>query len=233
MGRSRERSGRHARWPGRALAVALLLAPAGALAELAAGEDALRLDVSGTFLRPNLRRADGSAAYLHVTPDDMPWRIAVGLPAVPPRYGSREDARRGAIESMQMWESAIRPVVPWFRLVFVEDDPDAPVQVRWKRRITGPFGGFGRQEPRSVGGQLRVGGEMQISTTPDPYTTLTLDEVRLLVAHEFGHVLGLGHCLDCDSAMNYAWHTRGRVFVTDVDVRTFQALLAQPNPPTP
>jgi predicted Zn-dependent protease len=78
-------------------------------------------------------------------------------------------------------------------------------------------------------GRPRVGGEIQISTTPNLYTTLTVDEVRRLVAHEFGHVLGLGHCLDCDSAMNYAWHTRERVLVTDVDVRTFLALVAQPN----
>ena len=40
----------------------------------------------------------------------------------------------------------------------------------------------------------------------------------MLIAHEFGHVLGLGHCLDCDSAMNYSWETRDRVFVTQVDV---------------
>ncbi len=40
----------------------------------------------------------------------------------------------------------------------------------------------------------------------------------MLFAHEFGHILGLGHCLDCDSAMNYSWHTRDRVFVTQTDV---------------
>jgi predicted Zn-dependent protease len=56
-----------------------------------------------------------------------------------------------------------------------------------------------------------------------------LDELRLLIAHEFGHVLGLPHCFDEDSAMNYSWHTRDRVFVTDVDVRNFMALIAQPN----
>jgi hypothetical protein len=25
-------------------------------------------------------------------------------------------------------------------------------------------------------------------------------------------------CLDCDSVMNYSWHTRDRVFVTQTDI---------------
>lgn len=216
----------------RPLALALALAAAPALAQPAEPE-AAPLDAAGTYLRPNLARSDGAALYLHVTPEDMPWRIALPTPQVPPRLGSRADARRAAIEAMQTWERAIQPKLPWFRLEFVEKDDAAPVQVRWKRRIPGPFGGFGRQAFRVVDGRLRVGGEMQVSTTPNPFNTLDVDQVRLLVAHEFGHVLGLGHCLECDSAMNYAWHTRERVLVTDVDVRTFLALLAQPNPPPP
>lgn len=48
---------------------------------------------------------------------------------------------------------------------------------------------------------------------------LEIREIEFLVSHEFGHILGLGHCLDCDSAMNYAFHTRERIFVTQVDVR--------------
>jgi len=216
----------------RPLALALAFVAAPALAQPAEPE-AAPLDAEGTYLRPNLVRSDGAGLYLHVTPEDMPWRIAVAAPSVPPRLGSRADARRAAIEAMQTWERAIQPKRPWFRLEFVEKDDAAPVQVRWKRRIPGPFGGFGRQAFRVVDGRLRVGGEMQISTTPNPFNTLDVDQVRLLVAHEFGHVLGLGHCLECDSAMNYAWHTRERVLVTDVDVRTFLALLAQPNPPPP
>ncbi|MFP6564305.1 MAG: matrixin family metalloprotease, partial [Myxococcota bacterium] len=58
---------------------------------------------------------------------------------------------------------------------------------------------------------------------------LTLADVRLLAAHEFGHVLGLGHCLACDSAMNYEWNTRERVVVTETDIATLRALFAKPN----
>jgi hypothetical protein len=191
--------------------------------------DAAALDAAGTYLRPNVRLDDGRPGFAHVTEAEMPWRIAIGFPHSPPRYGSRSAARDAAIEAMRMWEQAIQPHVPWFRLEFVEKDPAAPVQVSWKRRITGPWAGFGGIALRIVDGVPRAVGQMEVSTTPDNFTVLEVDDVRLLVAHEFGHVLGLGHCLDCDSAMNYSWHTRERVLVTDVDVRTFRALLERPN----
>lgn len=191
--------------------------------------DARALDAAGLYLQPNVQLPDGSLGFVHVTEADMPLRVAIGHPPVPPKYASREETRAAAIEAMQMWERAIRPQVPWFRLEFVEEDPDAAVQVQWKRRITGPWAGFGEIRHRQQAGRLRVGGRMQVSTTPSQFETLSIDEVRLLIAHEFGHVLGLGHCFECDSAMNYSWDTRGRILVTDTDVRTFQALVAQPN----
>ena len=191
------------------------------------------IDLDATFLQPNVEDVDGVEAYVHVTPADMPLRVAVGYPRVPARYGSKAGTRDVAIEAMRMWEDAIQPVVPWFELAFVEKDPSAPVQVVWKSRITGPWGGFGGVRHWVEGSELRVGGVMEVSTTPygslGPDARLDLDEIRLLIAHEFGHVLGLGHCLDCDSAMNYAWHTRGRVLVTEIDALTFAALIEQPN----
>jgi len=181
------------------------------------------------FLQANARRADGAPIYIHVTQADMPWRVSVGTPSTPPRDGSTAMARTAAIEAMRLWEDAIRPHLPWFELEFTENDPAAAVQVEWKRRLPGPRKGVGYPRYRQVGAGYQVGGGMELAIRPGQHEPLTLDELRLLVAHEFGHVLGLKHCLECDSAMNYAWNTRNRVVVTELDVETFLELVSQPN----
>ncbi|MCG8590774.1 MAG: hypothetical protein MJE66_15900 [Proteobacteria bacterium] len=182
-----------------------------------------------TFVQPNVRLTDGRMGYAHFTPEHMPLRISIGKPRRPPKYGSTKKAREVSIEAMRMWEAAIQPELPWFALEFTEDDPEAPVQVVWKRRTAGTWAGWAWAWYGEVDGRMRVGGRMEMSTTPNGERyPLTIDEVRVLVAHEFGHVLGLRHCLHCDSAMNYSWATRDRVLVTDLDVRTFVELTRIP-----
>ncbi len=179
-----------------------------------------------SYLVPNA----GAGGFVHVTPRDMPWRVAIGLPPESPRHASREDARNAAIEGIRLWEEAMRLHWRWFALDFVREDPSAPVQVEWKRRMSGSAQGRAGIACIDTAEGLRVGGRMQLALRDRPLSRpLTLAEVRLLAAHEFGHVLGLGHCLACDSAMNYAWNTRERVVVTETDIATLRDLFARPN----
>lgn len=184
------------------------------------------IDPESTYLTPNAVDRDGTEAYVHFTRDDMPLRVNVDLPRQPARYASREQTREAVIDGMRVWAEALQGPYPWFALEFVEGDPAAPVQITWKRRMGGDAAGRGGIGWWVEDGVLRVSSGLEYTTQ----TCLaiechqTADEMRMLVAHEFGHVLGLGHCLDCDSIMSYAWHTEGRVLVTDYDVRTYRAL---------
>jgi len=162
---------------------------------------------------------DGSIHLAAVAPAEMPWRVAIGMPKNSPQYGSRQDGRNAAIAGMRHWERAIQSKFPWFELEFVMKDRDAPVQIKWRRRTTGSAQGRAGPVCWTDGGRIRAGGAMEVAVEACPTCSrLTVDEIELLLAHEFGHILGLGHCLDCDSAMNYSWQTEGRIHVTQVDV---------------
>ncbi len=198
-------------------------APAGPTLRQAGPEDG--------FLAPNARDVDGTPAYVHYAREDMPIRVNVALPKLAARYASRDQTDARVVGAIRGWEEAIQSAVPWFRLEIVRDDPDADIQVEWRRRITGDAAGRGGIGWSVDGGRLRVRGELQYATKPCLAISCHLDlaELEYLVAHEFGHTLGLGHCLDCDSAMNYSWETVERIFVTETDVRTIRALYEIPS----
>lgn len=185
----------------------------------------------GDFLAPNVEDVDGAPAYVHYTPEDMPLRVNVQLPKLAARYASREQTDAAVIDAIKSWETAIQPVLPWFALEIVRDDKDAQIQVAWKTRITGDASGWGGIGWEIVGGRLRARGSFEYATKPclDVDCQLGLDELKLLVTHEFGHTLGLRHCLSCDSAMSYSFETQRRIFITETDLRTIRALYKLPN----
>ena len=190
----------------------------------------IRPDDADGFLQPNAEDVDGAPMYVHYTEADMPLRVDVQLPKLAARYASREETDAAVIEAIRSWETAIQRVLPWFRLEIVRGVHDADIAVEWKTRISGAAG-WGGVDWSVDHGRLRVRGRLEYATKPCIAIECQLDlpHLKLLVTHEFGHTLGLGHCLDCDSAMNYSWETLERVLITDVDVRTIQALYSLPN----
>ena len=162
---------------------------------------------------------DGSRPATAPTPDQMPWRVSIGMPKTSPKRGSRADAREAAIQSMKDWERALQTELPWFELKFLMEDPDAPVQIKWARRMTGTAQARAGPTCRFDGTRLVAGGEIEIAIRSCPTCKpLNVQEVGLVTGHEFAHVLGLGHCLSCDSATNYSYQTEKRIAVTQVDV---------------
>jgi len=186
-----------------------------------------------SYLKPNVEDLDGAPGWVHVEPSQMPLRIAIRRPTVSARDGGTRTTREAAIRGMQIWEEALKPYLPWFALEFVEKDPDPDVEIAWRelKSAGGDAAGRGGFHWERDGEGVRIRGWMRLAVQPayPVKTALRLDEVELLAAHEFGHVLGLGHCLDCDSIMNYSWSTLGRTLVTKLDVLTFIQLVGKPN----
>ena len=183
------------------------------------------------FLAPNAEDSDGTPMYVHFTEDDMPLQVAVQMPKLAARYASLAETRAAVAQAIESWETAIQPVLPWFQIEIVASEDGADIVAEWKTRITGEAAGWGGIAWTVVDGKLRASGRLQYATKPclDIRCQLELDQLRLLMVHEFGHTLGLGHCLSCDSAMSYNWETRERAFISELDVRTIRALYAMPN----
>jgi hypothetical protein len=189
------------------------------------------IDPKQTFLQPNTEDADGTPAYVRFDMTDMPLRVSVAMPREPARYASLAATREAVLEGLQLWERALQAELPWFQLQISENDPQALIEVVWRRQLAGVAAGRGGISWKLEQGKLRVRGSLEYTTQTceAPECRLKAQEVTLLVAHEFGHTLGLLHCLSCDSIMNYSWETQQRRFVTELDVRTYRALNQLPN----
>ena len=197
-----------------------------------------------TYLRPNFIDADGTRAYVHFTPEMMPITIVVSDPFDAPAGGTPAEARRAVIEGFLLWEEALRVDLPWFRLEWVDTALGATLVVVWERRMSSPKRGrtrcralaveqlllscrmelaVGRIPPPVIGGL--TGGIPVFQSSDSLVGRQTVRQLRNLAAHEFGHVLGLGHCW-CDSIMNYRTGRMVGAEITEIDRRTLLALIS-------
>jgi len=115
---------------------ALLLAPAVA----AAGEPERPPQIS---LQPNVADSDETPAYIHLDETDMLRRVAVDVPREPARLASVGKSCEAATDALRSWERALAPTDPWFRLERVDDETDARIRIRWKRRLESDLLGEG------------------------------------------------------------------------------------------
>ena len=76
-------------------------------------------------------------AYVHFTEADMPLVVAIPGPKAAAQDSTKEQTRGAAISSFLQWQDKIRRLYTWFRLEIREQDPDAHIQVEWRKRPRG------------------------------------------------------------------------------------------------
>lgn len=183
------------------------------------------------YLQPNVRDVDRTPAFVHYSDVDMPLRVALGRPDAAAADSTVEETVSAVGSAFRRWASAIRRVYPSFSLEIVDVDPAAPIQVVWRRRPRSYLPGRGAIGYSTDGGELRVRSRIVLSTQPIPtpgYHT-PLGELRVFAAHAMGSALGLPDCSACDSIMSLGWRRKRTFQPTDVDLRTFEALMRRPS----
>jgi predicted aspartyl protease len=189
------------------------------------------IDAAALYLEPNVVDVDGTPAFVHFGERDMPLTVAIPLPDSSAIGSWPEDTRRAAVSGFNAWAYAIRRILPWFELDVHEEHPDPDIAVRWSRRPRGYLPARGAIGYRIEEGSLRVTGEIVLSTQPIPSQRARVSpgELRVHAMHAFGSALGLPDCRRCDSMMSLAWRRRDSFVVSDLDLRTFEALVQTPN----
>jgi len=158
---------------------------------------------------------------------DMPLRVAIGKPDDGAKDASHEETRRAVISGFRAWEIAIQRLFPWFQLEIVDKDEDAPIQAEWKKRPRGYLPARGSMEVERKGDTTRLRSHILLSPQPVPSAAFLVSAgaLRVYAMHAFGSALGLPDCWECDSIMSMGWGRQEDPSVTDLDVRSYEALV--------
>jgi len=179
----------------------------------------------------NVRDADGTIAFLHFRPSDMPIVVEIPRPAYPPFGGSGEEALEALASGFEAWRVALAGRAPWleFDVATQQERPDARVTWTFDRSSKRDFVRAAASDPARPKPALKI----PLSTGAPRTQTFNLDWLRRASLYIAGAVLGLGAVEEDEAVMNGIWLMGqldgSSLAPTDADVEAFCALYAQPS----